>query len=202
MRNTHSNVCALDWIGDVHTGCLEKSIQFSATCPSPALGSIGRWIMTSKVDCTLALHWELWRSTAAKCWRGMGCSGLWKTHFFLNTLYTSATTKTIFFLWFSFQCSHKKVLCFDLILDTGSNCVRDLRGERRHRATGQVSLEPSRSPSKCRGMSSLLSLSSWSISQFFFFLSTFIIDSVTYLWPILFASFLCSCNYKYRYFFL
>ena len=125
--------------------------------------------------------------------------------FFLNTLYmlyTSAKTKTIFFLWFSFQCSHKKVLCFDLILDTGSNCVRDLRGERRHRATGQVSLEPSRSPSKCRGMSSLLPLSSWSIPQFFFFLSTFINDSVTYLWPILSASFLCSCNYKYRYFFL
>ena len=40
----------------LHTGCLEKSIQFSATCPSPALGSIGRWIMTSKVDCTLALR--------------------------------------------------------------------------------------------------------------------------------------------------
>ena len=51
---------------------------------SPALGVL-KW-PHKRGDCSLALLcWELWRSLAAICWRGMGCIGFENTQVFLYT---------------------------------------------------------------------------------------------------------------------
>ena len=61
--------------------------QNSAISPTPAPGCTGCTENSQTLRVTVHSHWVKHKRSFAMVWRrGMGCSGLWKTQFFPNTL--------------------------------------------------------------------------------------------------------------------
>ena len=83
-----------------YTGCSLNIVFFSknsrkfATSPSQALGCYMLYKNYQPIGVTVHSHCvESFEGLLQRCRRGRGCSELWKTHFFLNTLYMNANVK-------------------------------------------------------------------------------------------------------------